>query len=90
MGSRVGNDSDRYVRPRPEGGWEVVKERHERATAVRRTNAAAIEHGRKVVRGRKVVTHLGGGEVRSKTRHNRFAHSDTHGRRHESPARDRG
>jgi hypothetical protein len=83
MGNRTGNDSDRYVQPRAQGGWEVVKERHERASAVTRTKADAVG------RAREIVTHLGGGEVRIKNRDNRFADSDTQGRRHESPARDR-
>lgn len=83
MGSRKGNDSDRYVQPRPEGGWEVVGERHERASAVTRTKAEAIE------RAREIVNNLGGGEVRIKNRDGRFADSDTQGRGNESPARDR-
>ena len=83
MGNRKGNDSDRYVQPRAQGGWEVVKERHERASGVTRTKAEAIE------RAREIGDNLGGGEVRIKTRDNRFADSDTQGRRHESPARDR-
>jgi hypothetical protein len=83
MANRKGNDSDRYVQPRAEGGWEVVKERHERASAVTRTKAQATE------RAREIVGNLGGGEVRIKNLHNRFADSDTQGRRKESPARDR-
>ena len=83
MAKRTGNDSDRYVQPRGEGGWEVVKERHERASAVTRTKAEAIG------RARAIVNNLAGGEVRIKNRDNRFADSDTQGRRNESPARDR-
>lgn len=82
MSSRSGNDSDRYVQPRPEGGWEVVKEDHERANAVTRTKAQAID------RAREIVDNLGGG-VRIKNLDGRFADSDTQGRRHESPSRDR-
>lgn len=83
MANRKGNFSDRYVQPRREGGWEVVKERHERASAVTRTKAEAIG------RAREIVDNLGGGEVRIKNRDNRLADSDTQGRRQESPARDR-
>ncbi|MDQ3380855.1 MAG: DUF2188 domain-containing protein [Actinomycetota bacterium] len=83
MANRKSNDSDRYVQPRAEGSWEVVKERHERASAVTPTKAKAIE------RARAIVNNLGGGEVRIKNLDNRFADSDTQGRRHESPARDR-
>ena len=83
MANRKSNDGDRYVQPRAEGGWEVVKERHERASAVTPTKAEAIE------RARAIVNNLGGGEVRIKNLDNRFADSDTQGRRHESPARDR-
>lgn len=83
MVKRKVNNSDRYVQPRGEGGWEVVRERHERASAVTRTKAEALE------RARAIVTNLGGGEVRIKNRDNRFADSDTQVRRNESPARDR-
>jgi hypothetical protein len=38
---------------------------------------------------REIVGNLGGGEVRIKNLDNRFADSDTQGRRNESPARDR-
>lgn len=77
------NDSDRYVQPRPEGGWEVVKEDDERASALTRRKSEAID------RAREIVTNLGGGEVRIKNLDGRFADSDTQGRRSESRARDR-
>jgi len=83
MANGKGNDSDRYVQPRAEGGWEVVKERHERASAVTRTKAQATG------RAREIVGNLGGGEVRIKNLDNCFADSHTQGRRNESPARDR-
>jgi Uncharacterized protein conserved in bacteria (DUF2188) len=51
-----GNDNDRYVVPRPEG-WAVVKEDHRRASALERTQKAAIE------RAREITGNLGGGEV---------------------------
>jgi hypothetical protein len=77
------NDSDRYVQPRPEGGWEVVKEKHQRASAVADRKADAIE------RARQIVNNLGGGEVRIKNLDGRFHDSDTQGRRNESPKKDR-
>jgi hypothetical protein len=77
------NDSDRYVQPRPEGGWEVVKDDHERASAVTRTKKEATD------RAREIVDNLGGGEVRIKNLDNKLRDSDTQGRRNESPARDR-
>jgi Uncharacterized protein conserved in bacteria (DUF2188) len=77
------NDADRYVQPRPEGGWEVVKEGHERAGAVTNRKADAVN------RAREIVTNIGGGEVRIKNLDNRFHDSDTQGRRNESRAKDR-
>jgi len=77
------NDSDRYVQPKPDGGWEIVKEDHERASALTRTKSEAIG------RAREIVTNLGGGEVRIKNLDGKFADSDTQGRRNESPALDR-
>jgi hypothetical protein len=77
------NDSDRYVQPRPEGGWEVVKEDHERASAVTPRKVDAIN------RAREIVNNLDGGEVRIKNLAGKFADSDTQGRRNESRARDR-
>jgi hypothetical protein len=75
------NDSDRYVQPRPEGGWEVVRERHQRASAVTERKADAVS------RAREIVQNLGG-EVRIKNLDNKFHDSDTQGRRNESPAKD--
>jgi hypothetical protein len=77
------NNSDRYVQPRPEGGWEVVKERHQRASAVTGRKADAID------RAREIVNNLAGGEVRIKNLDNKFHDSDTQGRKNESPAKDR-
>jgi hypothetical protein len=65
------NDSDRYVQQRRDGHWEVVKEKHERASAVTRTQKQAI------ARARGIVDNLGGGEVRIKGRDGRFRDSDT-------------
>lgn len=80
------NDSDRYVVPNPErGGWDVVKEDHERASAHTETKAEAI------ARGREIVGNLGGGELRIQNLDGKFADSDTQsGPKHqESPAPDR-
>lgn len=81
-----GNDSDRYVVPNTDrGGWDIVKENHERASAHTRTKDDAIH------RAREITHNLGGGEVRIANRDGRFADSDTQSgpRHHESPARDR-
>lgn len=67
----------------PEGGWEVVKEDHERASALTRTKVEAID------RTREIVQHQGGGEVRIKNLDGKFADSDTQGRKNESRVRDR-
>ncbi|WP_217915422.1 DUF2188 domain-containing protein [Miltoncostaea marina] len=77
-----GNDNDRYVQPRPDGGWEVVKEHHERASAVTSTQREAIDRARQIVQG------AGGGELRIKGRDGRFRDSDTIPPGRESPARD--
>lgn len=84
MAKRKGNDSDRYVVPNQErGGWDVVKEDHERASAHTRTKEQAVN------RARTVVENLGGGEVRIQGKRGGFIDSDTtkHGR--ESRARDK-
>jgi hypothetical protein len=80
------NDSDRYVVPNTErGGWDVVKEDHERASAHTRTQAEAID------RAREIVDNLGGGEVRIARRDGSFRDSDTQSGPHhqESPTRDK-
>jgi predicted RNase H-like HicB family nuclease len=72
-----GNDNDRYVVPNAErGGWDVVKEDHERASAHADTKKEAVD------RAREIVENLGGGEVRQANRNGRFGDSDTtkHGR----------
>jgi hypothetical protein len=78
------NDTDRYVVPNQErGGWDVVKEDHERASAHTRTKKEAVE------RARKIVNNLGGGELRIQNRDGKLSGSDTQtGPQHrESPAR---
>jgi hypothetical protein len=61
-----GNDNDRYVVRRPGEGWAVVKEDHERASAVKHTQQEAIE------RAKEITSNLGGGEVRVQNRHGEF------------------
>jgi len=80
------NDSDRYVVPNKErGGWDVVKEDHERASAHTDRKVEAEK------RAREIVDNQGGGEVRIADRHGEFDDSDTQkGPRHkESRAKDR-
>lgn len=81
-----GNDTDRYVVPNSErGGWDVVKEGHDRASAHTDTKKEAVD------RARDIVGNLGGGEIRIADRHGTLIDSDTvRGPRHsESPKRDR-
>jgi transcriptional regulator with XRE-family HTH domain len=61
-----GNDNDRYVVPRAGEGWAVVKEDHQRASAVVPTQREAIE------RAKEIAGNLGGGEVRVQNRHGEF------------------
>lgn len=80
------NDTDRYVVPNKErGGWDVVKEDHERASAHTHLKSNAVDRAREIVRNE------GGGEVRIQDKHGDFIDSDTvKGPRHsESPTRDR-
>lgn len=77
-----GNNNDRYVQRRPDGGWEVVRERHDRASAVTRTKQEAIDRGREIVRGQ------GGGELRIKNMDGRIADSDTQAPGRESKRKD--
>jgi hypothetical protein len=82
-GKNRGNDNDRYVVPNKErGGWDVVKEAHERASAHTRTKKQAID------RARDIVENLGGGEVRIMGKRPRFLDSDTTKHGHESKRRD--
>jgi hypothetical protein len=60
-----GNDNDRYVVKRPEG-WAVVKEDHDRASAVTPTQREAID------RAKEITRNLGGGEVRIQNRRGEF------------------
>lgn len=80
-----GNDSDRYVVPGQEGGWDVKKEGAQRASAHTDTKKAAVDRAREIVRNQ------GGGEIRIANQQGKFIDSDTvRGPRHsESKARDR-
>jgi hypothetical protein len=64
-----GNDNDRYVVKRSDG-WAVVKEDHERASAVTPTQREAIG------RAKEITHNLGGGEVRIQNRHGKFREGD--------------
>jgi uncharacterized protein YdaT len=77
-----GNDNDRTVQQRPDRKWEVVKEDHQRASAVTDTQAQAIDRAREIVAG------AGGGELRIKGRDGRYRDSDTVAPGNESPRRD--
>jgi uncharacterized protein YdaT len=80
------NDSDRYVVPNEDrGGWDVVKEDHERASEHTGTKKEAVD------RAREIVNNLGGGEIRMANKDGKFIDSDTvSGPTHrESPKRDR-
>ena len=80
------NDTDRYVVPNKErGGWDVVKQDHDRASAHTDTKREAVDRAREIVRNE------GGGEIRIQNQQGRFIDSDTvRGPKHsESKARDR-
>jgi hypothetical protein len=64
-----GNDKDRYVVKRPDGR-AVVKEDHERASAVTHTQQEAID------RAKRITHNLGGGEIRVQNRHGQFREGD--------------
>jgi len=83
MAPRKGNDNDRYIVPNHDrGGWDVVKENHQRASAHTNTKRQAQD------RARQIVENLGGGEVRIKDERGRFIDSDTTRHGHESRRRD--
>jgi 1,2-phenylacetyl-CoA epoxidase PaaB subunit len=63
--------NDRYVVPNGEGGWDVVKEGHLRATAHATTKAKAIAQARRLVR------RDGGGEVWVMNQAGKVTESDT-------------
>jgi hypothetical protein len=69
--------SNRYVQPRRDGKWEVVKPRAERASVVTNTQRQAER------RAKEIVANAGGGEVKVKNERGRIRDSDT-----VAPARD--
>jgi hypothetical protein len=81
-----GNDSDRCVVPNKDrGGWDVVKEDHQRASAHTHLKKDAVK------RAGEITDNLGGGDVRIQDKHGKFIDSDTQNgpKRGESPKRDR-
>jgi hypothetical protein len=80
--ARKGNDKDRYVMPNKSGGWDVIKEDHQRSSGHFATKKEALD------RGREIVRNAGGGELRIANRQGRFIDSDTIAPGHESPKRD--
>lgn len=80
-GRRSGNDNDRYVQPNQKrGGWDVVKEGHQQASAHTATKNEAIQRARQIIRNQ------GGGELRIKNERGRLIDSDTVKPARESPA----
>jgi len=79
-GQRTVNDNDRYVQPNKQrGGWDVVKEGHERVSVHTDTKAEAID------RARQMIKNEGGGELRIKNEQGRLVNSDTVAPGRESP-----
>lgn len=77
------NDEDRYVVPSPNGGWDVVKEAHERASGHFGTQEEAIDRAREIVE----KSGRGRGEVRIMGKDGKFRDSDS-GSRNETSAKD--
>jgi hypothetical protein len=72
MAGKAGQGPERrIVQKRQDGQWEVVKPHHERASAVTDTQREAQD------RAREILTGLGGGELTTKGRDNKFRDSDT-------------
>lgn len=61
----------RYVKQASNGGWEVVKEGHRRATAHGATKTDAVKAARRLVR------HEGGGEIRIMNRTGKVTDADS-------------
>ena len=68
-------ENDRYVQPRPDDKWEVVKPAARRASAVTDTQKAAHQ------RAREIVKKAGGGEVVIKNERGVIRNKDTIGKR---------
>jgi hypothetical protein len=79
----TGNDNDRHVVPNAErGGWDVVKENHQRASAHADTQKEAI------ARAKVITENLDGGDVRIHGRDGKLRDSDTTKSGNESKKRD--
>jgi len=61
----------RYVQQNPKGGWDVVKEGHQRATVHAETQAKAV------ARARALAMREGGGEVRVLSRTGKVVEANT-------------
>lgn len=61
----------RIVQQRPDKQWEVVAPKHQRASAVAPTQAAATR------RGHQILSNIGGGELTIKDRQGHIRDSDT-------------
>lgn len=61
----------RYVRQNAKGGWDVLKEGHQRATAHAETQAKAV------ARARALARREGGGEVRVLSRTGKVVEANT-------------
>jgi hypothetical protein len=79
-GQRTANDNDRFVQPNKQrGGWDVVREGHERVSVHTDTKAEAID------RARQMIKNEGGGELRIKSEQGLLIDSDTVAPGQESP-----
>jgi hypothetical protein len=74
-----GNDNDRYVVEHDEG-WAVVKELHERASAVFATQEEAMQ------RAREIIRNAGGGELVVRGRDGQIRLKDTVAPGNDGPA----
>ena len=79
----TGNDGNRHVVPNPEGGWDVVKENRQRASAHFDTQKQAESRAREIVNN----SGRGNGEVITHGRDGKIRDSDS-GRRNETMAKD--
>ena len=83
FGGMAKNNEDRYVVPNENGGWDVVKENHKRASAHFDTQKEAISRAKEIVEN----TGRGLGEVRIQGKNGQFRDSDS-GSRNETKAKD--
>ncbi|MBF4632616.1 DUF2188 domain-containing protein [Clavibacter michiganensis subsp. phaseoli] len=86
-GNAVGksNDNDRHVVPNTDrGGWDVVKEGHQRASAHAPTQKAAEKRAKEIVE----KTGRGNGDVIIHRKNGQIRDSDS-GSRNESPKKDK-